>query len=55
MKNPPAPDPKPDKPRPPPDPHPKDDPSREKPPEQGKLEPIDDAFLHGNRKHRKQA
>jgi hypothetical protein len=47
MKNPPTPDPKPGKPRPPADPKPKDEPSLVDTPEQGKLDPMDDALLHG--------
>ena len=47
MKNPPTPDPKPDKERQPADPKPKDDPSHVVPSGQGKLKPMDDAFLHG--------
>ena len=53
MKNPPTPDPKPGKSRQPPDHNPKDDPLPIDPPEQGKLEPMDDAFLHGDRKEKK--
>jgi len=47
MKNPPTPDPKPDKERKPVDPKPKDDPLRVDPAEQGRLEPRDAAFLQG--------
>lgn len=47
MKNPPTPDPQPGKPRQPADHKPKDDSLPVDPSEQGKLDPMDDAFLHG--------
>ena len=49
MKNPPTPDPKPGKSRPPADHNPKGESLPKHPAEQGKLEPMDDAFLHGDK------
>ncbi len=55
MKNPPTPDRKPGKPRQPTDHKPKDDPLPTDTPEHGKLNPMDDAFLHGGKNSGKEA
>ena len=55
VKNPPTPDRKPGKPRQPTDHKPKDDPLPTDTPEHGKLNPMDDAFLHGGKNSGKEA